>query len=246
MPIYSILIYSFLTLFGFLIARTVYQRDLYNREPWFAVIAALVLGGLLMAAAMWFQVRVLLLAEVRAWAVGVAGYSGLAAVTEEVFKVAAVALVAMIFRRHFDDPMDGLVYGAFAGLGAAGIESMHVVGLPTEFEPPHASELARLLGHPILTAIAGCGLGLLRISRRAALGGGAACLLFAIGLHFLYDYLVFRQEDKLAAGEESWDIRAAQFVLMLFGYLAIRTLVAVAQRWSRDTGAAEGRTAPAA
>lgn len=48
----------------------------------------------------------------------------LAAGCEEPAKLAVVVLIAMVWRRHFNDPMDGIIYGAFAGVGAALLEGI--------------------------------------------------------------------------------------------------------------------------
>ena len=45
------------------------------------------------------------------------GRAALAAIVEESAKLLIVIAVALIFRSHFNDPIDGLIYGAFAGLG---------------------------------------------------------------------------------------------------------------------------------
>src|SRR5690606_3183208 len=86
-----------------------------------------------------------------------------AAVTEELAKLAVVWAIALLWRRQFNDPMDGLIYGSFAGLGCAIEESVGLHGWPTGAALLPLQEPIRLLGHLVMGGIGGFAVGLWRI-----------------------------------------------------------------------------------
>ncbi len=134
----------------------------------------------------------------RAPGLGPLEIAAVAAISEELLKVLVVLLVALLARREFDDPMDGVVYGSMAGLGAALEESVFYAGLPREagaWLP--AGELVRLWAHVVLGGIAGFSLGFWRTRpRRAALATGVL-LAVAVALHFGWDAIVLSIPDGL-------------------------------------------------
>jgi RsiW-degrading membrane proteinase PrsW (M82 family) len=127
----------------------------------------------------------------RAQGLGVLEIAAVAAVTEEVLKVLVVVVVALLAHREFDDPMDGIVYGSMAGLGAALEESLlYATSSPAGGGWVPAGELVRLWAHVVLGGIAGFSLGFWRARpRRAALATGVL-LAVAIALHFAWDAIV--------------------------------------------------------
>lgn len=134
---------------------------------------------------------------VESWILSRAGGSGVlqiaavAAVAEELLKVLVVVAVALLARREFDDPMDGVVYGSMAGLGAALEESLfYAASSPSGGTWVPAGELVRLWAHVVLGGIAGFSLGFWRSRpRRAALATGVL-LTVAIALHLAWDVIV--------------------------------------------------------
>lgn len=135
----------------------------------------------------------------RAPALDSLGIAAIAAVTEEVFKVLVVVLVALLAHREFDDPMDGVVYGSMAGLGAALEESVFYAGSsPAGGAWVPAGELVRLWAHVVLGGIAGFSLGFWRARpRRAALATGVL-LGVVIALHFGWDAIVLSVPDGVS------------------------------------------------
>lgn len=176
-----------MALCALLTARLVYRYDLYEHEPVHLLGVAVGLG----AGAMW------LAGEVESWilsrvqGLGALDIAAVAAVTEETLKILVVVAVALLARREFDDPMDGVVYGSMAGLGAALEESLfYAASSPSGGTWVPAGELVRLWAHVVLGGIAGFALGFWRARpRRAALATGVL-LAVAIALHFSWDAIV--------------------------------------------------------
>ncbi|MCS7234782.1 MAG: PrsW family intramembrane metalloprotease [Armatimonadota bacterium] len=121
----------------------------------------------------------------------------LAPLTEETAKGAAVLLIAVLWRHEFHNTLDGVVYGALAGLGFAVVENVDyflralrqegLAGLAASF---YARALVGGLGHSAYTACTGAGIGYARESgtRAARLAGpllGFACAVF---LHFAWNF----------------------------------------------------------
>lgn len=208
--------------------RAVYRYDLYDREPWWAVLLAVALG----AGAMWLC-GVVQTALIHRFPVFVThqGLSipALAAVTEEAAKAAVVVAMALLAPRRFNDPLDGLVYGSLAGLGCAIEESLAwTLGrtVPAELGP----EVVRLAGHLVMGGVAGFGLGfaMARPARRVVLV--TASLGAAMTLHFVWDVIAWSAANRPGAINGP---RAVAVIVMLAGMLLYRWLVAVGARASR-------------
>lgn len=229
----DMLLYGTLAVCAVLAAIMVYRYDLYDREPWYMLMLATALGAGAMYGA--GQVQIAVLAKLgnfaaTHWNVTL---SAAAATTEEFGKLAAVFIIATICRRHFNDPMDGIIYGSFAGLGAALEESVALLGWSARmWEMLPAQEPIRLLGHLIMGGIGAFGVGMVRPGRRPR------CWLafwvawgFAIAIHFVWDIVAFSAADlgRMLA----WH-KAAAVTIMLGGLAVYWRLVAVAERISKE------------
>jgi RsiW-degrading membrane proteinase PrsW (M82 family) len=135
-----------------LTAGLVYRYDLYEHEPLPLLGVAIAVG----AGSMWIAG----LAEGWVFAcwkdVGSLGIAAVASGAEELLKLFVVIAVSLLARREFDDPMDGIVYGSMAGLGAALEESVFYQRMSPAlhgFVP--AAELVRLWAHVVLGGIVG-------------------------------------------------------------------------------------------
>ncbi|HZU04687.1 MAG TPA: PrsW family glutamic-type intramembrane protease [Chloroflexota bacterium] len=153
--------------------------DRYEREP-LGALAATFLWGALVAVALAWLINTMLSALAGA-ALGPAAGRVLAAafggpVVEETAKGLVLLLLFWLYRREFDDLLDGIVYGSLCGIGFAMTENVlyfsrsllqgGVGGLALVFVLRDL--LGGLSGHPAYTATTGIGLGLARESRSPA------------------------------------------------------------------------------
>ncbi|HSF14045.1 MAG TPA: PrsW family glutamic-type intramembrane protease [Vicinamibacteria bacterium] len=210
---------------GFLAALLVYRYDLYNREPSYMLLLTAGLGAL----AMKVGGSVELLALTRLGIDDRVGLAAVAALVEECVRFVLVGLIAFS-SRHFDDPMDGLVYGSVAGLGMGLEESFYLLDLARE--PNILSlpvELVRLLGHVVLGGIACFGLGLWRVRSEGYRSTAIRTFLVAVGLHLLWDWVALGAEDAMLA---PW-LAAAAVAIMLAGLLYYGRLVVEGSERSR-------------
>ena len=175
-----------LVLFGLLTAGLVYRYDLYEHEPVPLLAVAVALG----AAAMWAAGRVEEWALAGLVGFGPIGIAAVAALTEEPAKLLVVVAVALLARREFDDPMDGIVYGSMAGLGMALEESVFYLGSLPATGPLPVGELVRLWAHVVLGGIVGFPVGFWRSRPLWSAGAAALSLAVAAGLHFAWDVVV--------------------------------------------------------
>lgn len=113
---------------------------------------------------------------------------------EEIAKGVALLVIFVAFPRHFDNVLDGVVYGAIAGLGFATVENyLYYVRQPDAamvFQVFWIRGIIAAIGsHAIYTAITGAGFGLFRVLRGGALRWFAplAALSFAMFLHFMWN-----------------------------------------------------------
>jgi RsiW-degrading membrane proteinase PrsW (M82 family) len=216
-----------LTLCALLTAGLVYRYDLYEHEPISLLAIAIALG----AGGMWLAGRL----EGWTLAHGPSLHSlevaGVASLVEELLKLVVVLVVVVHARREFDDPMDGVVYGSMAGLGAAVEESVYYVGLsPAKEAWLPAGELVRLWAHVVLGGIIGFPAGFWRARpRRAALATGVA-LGVAVGLHLGWDAIVLSVPEGVSPSVVQTLLGVAIMVASLALYGRLVTLASASSR----------------
>jgi RsiW-degrading membrane proteinase PrsW (M82 family) len=201
-----------------LAAVLVYRYDLYNREPWYILVLAAGLGFGVM--------RVLATAEL--WILGFveanAAEAAVGALAEEAARLATVIALALAFPRHFDDPMDGILYGSVTGLGMAVEESLHFLRYRGDADAILLPlELVRLCGHLVMGGIAASGV---RIGWRVLLATFAAAFV----LHFSWDWVALAAGDRssMSAG-----LTLIAVIIMLVGIGIYGALVVVGSRISQ-------------
>ncbi len=227
----------YLTLAGcaVIVAAMVVQYDLYDREPLWLVVAAALLGGVGMYAAGEVQVALLRAADWRSIPVSDAMMALLAASTEEVAKLSVVILVALLVRKEFNDPLDGVIYGSFAGLGAALDESIAVLGRLDNPAYLPLQEPVRLSGHLIMGGIGGFGMGMITTRSRFKPLWIIGTFLGAMVLHFLWDVVAFSAADHYRqTGGTRWWHTAGPIAMMLAGLVAFKLMVSFGARLTRE------------
>ncbi len=233
------LVYAMLALCALVIAVIVYRYDLYDREPWWLLIVACAIG----AAGMWLAGKIQVAVMSSGGRTAAEHFDTVlalaASTTEEAVKLLTVAFIAVAFRRWFNDPLDGLIYGAFAGLGAALQESVGVVAELSGQEVLPAHEVVRLAGHLVMGGIGGFGLGMWPFRRRGWGGrqpsgrwvwAAAGCFFAAWALHFMWDVVAFAADRQ---GRMTPMLSVSAMVLMISGLLLFRGLVGIGARRSR-------------
>ncbi len=188
----ALLLGGFTTIFYWMI---IWWLDRFEKEPWWLLMGAFLWGAVLTPV---LSIVVELVAE------GVIGVvigggaaldftvtSGVAPITEEVFKGLGVLLIVLIFHREIDDPLDGMLYGATVGLGFAFTENaLYYFGAATAGDIS-ATLLFVLRGvvfglnHAIFTGAFGLFLGLAKMNRNALvrLLLGTTGFVLAVGMH---------------------------------------------------------------
>ncbi len=234
MLILTICLYFTLATCGLAIGLIVMRYDLYDREPWYYVLGAVALG----AAAMWIagQLQIGIIRAINAQGLQIPNLllATIAGSTEEFAKFSIVVIFWAAFARNFNDPLDGLLYGSFAGLGAALEESVSVLSQShiNGYLPPQ--EPVRLCGHLVMGGIGAFGLGLLTIRSRWTIPVTLLCLVSAAALHMAWDVAAFSTADcyRTHTRQETWHT-AIPIALMLTGMVAYRRLVALGARLTR-------------
>jgi len=161
--------------------------------------------------------------------------SAMAPIVEEVAKGVAILGVFLLFRREFDDLLDGVVYGALVGIGFGMTENL--IYFVSSFLEGGWTDLGVViflrsvvfgLNHAFFTAFTGAGFGLARLARRRwqrwlapLLGLGAA-----IAFHGMHNLGVTLAEVSLAGFLMS-------LLTDLGGLLVVLVIVLVAWRQER-------------
>jgi RsiW-degrading membrane proteinase PrsW (M82 family) len=223
-----VLLYASLALCALIVAVIVYRYDLYDREP----IVLLVLATAAGAGAMWLAGRVEVIWLTRVWPDRVDStplIASLAGTHEEAGKLLVVVLIAVVFRSRFNDPMDGLIYGSFAGLGAAIEESFAVLErLGPESLPPQ--EPVRLMGHLVMGGIGSAGVGLWKGGVRRGPVVAACTFGLAVGVHILWDLVAVPAQSS---GSMSGARTVAAVAVMALGLVCYAGLVVAGSAASR-------------
>lgn len=225
------ILYISLVLTALLAALLVYRYDMYDRERWWMLLLAAALGAGVMG----------VIGYLIDFTLNLAGpghrpapfIAIVAATHEEGARLILVALIALVLRREFNDPMDGIIYGSIVGLGMAMEESLFYLGLwntpPEQFLPP--TEIVRLCGHLLLGGITGFAIGMARMKMRGWVRVLIGCVAVSVFLHFAWNWLAFA---ALAVGRmEAWQSILAAMI-MLSGMLLYGVLVVVGSDWSRQ------------
>ncbi len=215
----------------------VYRYDLYEKEPWPLILLVFALGAGTGWLAGVIEDKILLGLGARGELVGTQAW--VASLTEELFKLLIVLFVAFLFRKEFNDPMDGLIYGAFAGLGAAVEESFFYLGETVNLQTQViGTELIRLLLHVFLGGLAGFGVGLARFRLPYWAAIFFTALTADLLLHFSWDYYcgIAPQGHDLEAMVMQ---RFIAIGLMLTALGLFGLAVFLGSQWSRDVHAPE-------
>ena len=147
------------------------RRDAFRKEPFPALLAAVLLG----AGAMWGAYQFLLRhfetsVATPVWSAplttGLAEEGGKFLVVLVLFIIGGLGPNFIRRKQWFDEPFDGLIYGGMAGLGAALTEGL--VALSTERNSVDLvlQNVVRALLHPLLGSIGAFALGMWTVARR--------------------------------------------------------------------------------
>jgi RsiW-degrading membrane proteinase PrsW (M82 family) len=233
-------LYLALALAALATARLIVRYDLYDREPWPLVAAVVAAGAVAMAMA--GRVEDPLIRLVSGGLPTSAHIAAVAASVEEGARFAIVLAVAWIVPRHFNDPMDGLIYGSSAGIGMALEETAAVLTRETAATAAGVLpvEVVRLAGHVLMGGITGFGIGMIRCrrTRHRWRATALACLGGGVTIHFLWDYVALA-----SAIRTDWQgqATAASVALMLVSLGLYGRLVVTGVRASRDVFAPGSR-----
>ncbi len=168
------------------------RHDRFEPEPWWMLLIAVAIGGGLMWLSVVMQQRLIIATSPRLdgpWAC-----AAIPGVGEELAKLLAVILIAIFVRRHFNDPMDGMAYGAAAGVGAAAWEVLAVEGsaartFGVSADLPGVMAI-RIVLHLLFGALAAGGIGWFLVDRWRGLIVAPTAFAVAAGLHTGWDRLV--------------------------------------------------------
>lgn len=235
------LVYATLFACAALMVLFVRRYDLHGKAPWYMVLLAVAVGIVFMWAA--GQIEDDALRHLRLGPTDLAVKAALVAGVEGAAKLMAVLLIAASFRRHFKDPLDGLLYGTLAGIGMAVEESLLYLSLtPDKNALALGAEVVRLFGHSLMGGLLGFAIGLLlrpaagdedAAPARRQLALPATCVAVALVVHFCWDYIAYRPEVAPP-------LRGVLMLLMLCLMLVWGAMVAYATGLSRRVLGAGG------
>ncbi len=196
------------------------RKDRCEPEPWRVVIGVFLLGTVAALATVWLRPRIESLVITRPpqeWARWLDAFV-VTAFVEEALKFAAFSLGAL-WCSEWDEPLDGVVYGAAAGLGFSAIENAFFVWATGEPELAIARGFTATLAHVAFSGGLGLFVGLARLRWRGRRWTWAAIgALAAVTAHGAY--------DAFSANGSSGR------VALFSGLVVLVAAIAVAIRWA--------------
>lgn len=238
MLLHAAILYAMLIACGGLFIWLIRRHDLLPREPWPALAAAALFG----AAAMWLAGRAQNAIIPNLYRLNQADlttfqYAALAGLTEEISKLAAAGAVFLLFRAHFNESVDGILYGSVVGLGAA-VEESIAFFMHERLDPIPLTEPVRLFGHLVMGGITCAGLG--AVAARWRNGWLLIPIMWAAGagVHTVWDVIAFSASEasRDPGGVRPWHT-GCSIAIMFVGYLVYRSAVEVAVRADRRVAA---------
>ena len=199
-PVVAVFAIFFAGLFGLPYLGIILWLDRNDPEPWYLIVSALVWGGVLATGLSGifneiFGAGAGVVVSDPAMALQLTA-SISAPFVEEITKGMALLMLYFFFRKHFDNVLDGVVYGALIGLGFAVFENFTYYvnqehGVAGVFVMTWIRGVVSAAGgsHATFTALTGLGFGLFRSLRRGYLRWllpplGLAAAMF---LHFSWN-----------------------------------------------------------
>ena len=113
---------------------------------------------------------------------------------EEFAKLLPFLLVVLRFK-NFDEPIDGIIYASFIGLGYAAIENWQYLDYLTPLEAA-ARGFASPVVHMVFASIWGHWIAREFVTGRSILAAALTGLAIAAGLHGIYDFLVIAKPQS--------------------------------------------------
>jgi len=107
---------------------------------------------------------------------------------EEIAKLVPFLIFVIRFK-EFDEPLDGIIYASFIGLGYAAVENWQYLDYLTP-TGAYARGFAGPVTHILFASIWGHWIGQAHLNRRSIAKATLVSLAVAAGLHGLYDYMV--------------------------------------------------------
>jgi RsiW-degrading membrane proteinase PrsW (M82 family) len=178
----------------------VYRYDLYDKEPLRLILLTIAMGFVSMWGVGFLEDHIF--HELYLGRRYPAVMAAIVSLIEDMSKVLIVLAVARAFGRHFNDPLDGLIYGTMAGLGAAVEESMLYLSLSSPTLATAGSEVVRLVSHSLMGGVLGfaIGIGIRPSGRRDPMPiVMAGCITASMTFHFLWDYIAYQQSQSVGA-----------------------------------------------
>ena len=227
--------YLLLALGGLLFGSMVYRYDMHEREPWWMLVCAVVAGALMMMVAFFLEdLFEAILIDAGPNLNYRFGKSLLAGLIEEPAKLVVPAAILLLIKRYFNDPMDGIIYGSLAGLGAALYESLWYSvfvheSADTSLLHEQGSNAMRLLMHTVWGGIGAFALGMI-VMKKPWHKKLLQCMGMVMLMHFTWNYFLgFIDPDQQTAGPRVVAAGLIAASVVWYGILVIR-----ANKWSRQ------------
>jgi RsiW-degrading membrane proteinase PrsW (M82 family) len=173
-----------------------YHKDRHLPEPPGHLLLAFVLGVLAAAVsqALYMALEPLALrfdagALSESSSLGLLAYSLLAIGPIEEFSKLLFFVLIVIRFKEFDEPLDGIIYASFIGLGYAAIENWQYLDYLTPLEAA-ARGFASPVVHMLFASIWGYWIARATLADQSVLRAGLVGFAIAAALHGLYDFMV--------------------------------------------------------
>lgn len=173
----------------------IYHKDRYEHEPLRYLILSFVLGLICASIVPFMNDRLSPLfsfTQGTAWELLITAFF-LIAFLEELIKFICLRFF-MYYRRVFNEPMDGIVYGVMIGMGFATLENLYFV-IEGGWQVAIVRMFTAVPAHAVFGVVMGYYVGKAKYNKEASFTYSLKAFFVPVFLHGLYNYLLL--QDKL-------------------------------------------------
>lgn len=203
---------------GLLISYVIYRLDKYDREPGLPLIISFIIGALVTIPAMKLEYVATQMGFEESQHLGMLLFFSycIVAFSEELVKFVGL-MIYPYHQKAFNEPLDGIIYAVFIGMGFATIENI-IYADRFGYETTVVRAFTAVPAHGVFAIIMGYYVGLAKFDKAKKYKLIATGLLLSILVHGTYDFFILQEYYD-------WLMGFATLTLVISSYFAFKLIM---------------------